>query len=80
MTLYEELVAAGLKIDNHCSDLYVEDTPEAREIIKKYPAYDKTKQCFVSDKTAWLDIPFAYVPYWLGKGLYETPDHTSSSS
>lgn len=61
--LYTELKQAGCKIDNHESDLYVENTPKAREIIKKY-GYCFTMFISQIEHTPWLDIPFMYSPWW----------------
>lgn len=32
--LYEDCVAAGLETDNHESDLYIKESPKARELLK----------------------------------------------
>jgi len=61
MTIYTDLVQAGCKIDNHESDLYVEDTPQAREIVAKHgmrPGF------FKSDGEQWMELPFMYEPHW----------------
>jgi hypothetical protein len=39
-SLYRRLLEAGCEIDNHESDLYVRDTPEARAIIAQYKLDD----------------------------------------
>lgn len=61
MTLYDELVAAGCTLDHHESDLYVLATPEAWNIIRKYP-YGFTR--FRSEGRNWIDLPFMYSPWW----------------
>ena len=65
-TLYEDLVAAGIPTDHHESDLYVLDTPEARALLAKH---SKQGSGFVSqiDRRRWLDVPFAYDPFWAKK-------------
>jgi hypothetical protein len=65
-TLYERFVAAGLETDSHESDLYVKSSPEAREILKDFPLHAKNARPFRSniDGKTWLDVPFAYTPYW----------------
>lgn len=63
MTLYQELKSAKCEIDSHESDLYVKATARALAIIAKYPnGYSR----FISqiDGTYWLDIPFAFDPFW----------------
>lgn len=64
-TIYEQLRAAGCDIENHESDLYVRDTHEARTIIR---ANCKPIHPFRShDGSAWLEVAFAYDPFWTGK-------------
>ena len=63
--LYDELEAAGCKMDSHESDLYVEGTARAAAILqgsKEWP----TVRGFVSaiDGHVWYDVPFAYAPWW----------------
>jgi hypothetical protein len=64
-SVYDRLVAAGCNIDHHESDLYVEATPEARAIT----AGEKNRSFFRSqvDGKTWIDIPFAYAPFWAAK-------------
>lgn len=61
--LYEALHEAGLKLDHHESDLYVEDTPEAQAIIKRFGA---VADPFIDniEHRPWLDIAFAYTPFF----------------
>ena len=63
MTLYDKLQAAGIETDSHESDLYVKDSATAREIIR---ASRLSFSLFRSarDGTHWLDVPFAYAPFW----------------
>lgn len=62
-TVYGKLKAAGCKIDNHQSDLYVEDTPEAREILH---SFDLKIVPFKDEVTGtmWLEAAFMYQPFW----------------
>lgn len=68
MSLYSELKGAGIKLDNHFSDLYFECTELSTKILKRHPEC-RTAQTFISrlDKKRWYEVPFAYVPYWEGK-------------
>lgn len=79
--LYAALVAAGLQTDhnNLGSDLYVLDTPEAREIIK---AHGRTATPFTSeiDHKVWLDLPFAYTPFWTAKTTTQEQREEAASS
>ncbi len=62
-SLYQALRAAGVPIDHHESDLYVLDMPIARTLIAKH---GKKGTAFTSqiDKRRWIDVPFAYDPFW----------------
>lgn len=70
MTLYDEMIAAGIAVDNHESDLYVLDCPKSREILKRYPTQQSNATSFVSnvDSKRWIDIPFAFDPFWIARG------------
>jgi len=69
-TLYQRIVEAGIPYDNHESDLYVPDTPQVRAIIEECRHH--TQHVFASfvhqvaphKGELWLDIPFAYDPWW----------------
>jgi len=63
MTLFEEIQAAGLQFDNRYSDLYVKDTPKAREILEYHGVY-KERFNHSGDGTSWWSVPGAYAPYW----------------
>lgn len=65
-TLYADLVAAGCKVDSHESDLYVEATPKARAIIRAHGSIGIpfTNQAPDGPGGTWLEIPFAYAPFW----------------
>lgn len=68
MSIYDELKGAGCELDSHESDLYVKDTPEARAILdgngKKVDGWNVQPFTSAIDGARWLDIPFAYRPYW----------------
>ena len=78
MSIYTEMQQAGIQTDHHESDLYVIDCPESRAILANYgkniypgkgfrKVFDtKPFYCEISGD-AWLDIPFAYVPFWESK-------------
>lgn len=65
-SLYEEIVAAGIRFDHHASDLYIPDTERTREILGRYPGEWQNAQAFICQKSGepWIDVPFAYTPYW----------------
>lgn len=69
MTLYEEIKSAGIEIDSHESDLYVPDSPAVREILDRYPLSKSNARRFANRRPPnigqiWIDIPFAYLPFW----------------
>lgn len=63
--VYAALTKAGIKTDSHESDLYALDTPEARRIVHAcgYRLHPFTS----TDGGRWLDLPFAYTPFWKDK-------------
>ena len=63
MTLYELLVANGIPIDHHATDLYFLATTESRALLKQS---GQKAVGFVSpiDGKLWLEVPFAYDPAW----------------
>ena len=70
MSLYTEMLAAGLVVGNHESDLYVKDTPEAWAIFEPYKDTMSRPQRFVSNiegEGPCLDFAFAYDPFWDAK-------------
>lgn len=62
-SLYAALVAAGCKVDNHESDLYVQMSPESSRILREYRV---AWEMFVSqvDGKAWVNVPFIFDPFW----------------
>lgn len=64
--LYTDLVAAGVKIANHESDLYFPVTPETRTILAKYPLEKGNATTFTNQVEGglWFDVPFSYLPWW----------------
>lgn len=68
-TLYEALIAANIPIDHHESDLYFPNVEAARVILRQYPEQHKLGRTFIPvyDTTiTWIEVPFAYDPYWEG--------------
>lgn len=71
MSLYSELVAAGVQIDSYRSDLQFPNTKQAQAILQNFPIEQKNAQCFISnlDGKPWIEVPFAYVPWWELRGM-----------
>jgi len=73
-TLHERLTDAGCEIGNHYSDLYVRYTPEAAAIIDEWRKDNGLTSgwgmcSFFTNQVEggrWIDIPFAFDPYWKG--------------
>ena len=66
MTLYQELVHAGLPVSSWQSDLYVEVTDVSRDILSRHPVQKSNATRFTSqtDGKPMFDVPFAFDPYW----------------
>lgn len=71
MSLYTELRDSGTEIDCHESDLYVPRTAENLTILARYPLQRGNAVTFTSqiDGKLWLDIPFAYDPWWEARNV-----------
>ena len=78
LSIYERAKAAGIKygrdsdcgMDSHESDLYLKDTPEARRIVEEWreeSGRDGFVTYFHIDGAQWMDIPFAFDPFWEAK-------------
>ncbi len=64
MTVYQALLAAGVPLDHHESDLYVKVTPESTRLLLDYRG--TTAPTFIHQQTRdlWYDVPFAFDPWW----------------
>jgi hypothetical protein len=61
-TLFVEVADKGLLYDHHESDLYIRHTPENVQMVESHGlAYTTFTN---SDGGVWLDIPFAYDPFF----------------
>jgi hypothetical protein len=61
---YYKLLRAGVPMDSHESDLYVKDTPTARAILADWPFGRLGRFKNNINGEIYIDIPFAYAPYW----------------
>jgi hypothetical protein len=57
-------------VDHHESDLYVEDTETARLILTWYKKRKVTRFHNQVTRTTWINIPFAYAPFWEKKAKH----------
>jgi hypothetical protein len=64
MSIYTEMVQAGIETDHHESDLYVPDCPESRAILANHGINIGGRGViqFIDNINGepWLDIPFQY--------------------
>lgn len=74
-TLFSRIVSAGIRYDSHESDLYLPDTPEVRAILADFPLESSNAKPFRSlvDGRQWLDVPFAFMPFWEAKAATNLP-------
>lgn len=65
-SLYGDLKAAGVPLDNHESDLYFPCTEQSRAILTRFPHSEKIATKFKHQQTCecWLEVPFAFLPWW----------------
>lgn len=65
-TLFAEIVAAGIEHDHHESDLYLPRTAAVLEILARHPLQKSNATSFRNqiDGKPWLDVPFAFQPFW----------------
>jgi len=65
-TLYGDLLAAGVPMDNHESDLHFADTADSRAILARFPESAKIARRFPNQLGGgtWWDVPFAFLPWW----------------
>jgi hypothetical protein len=80
-TLYEEAQRLNLVQGNHESDLHLLDVQEARELVRQFPRHAKQTRFFVSaiDRQPWLDVPFAFDPFWTQKALRNPNQPTTTN-
>jgi len=76
--LYAKLVEAGCDTNSWQSDLYVLKTPQALAVIEAFEADGgiTNRSEFVSDRDGrrWIELPFAYSPWWEARlGHEEAP-------
>jgi hypothetical protein len=64
MSLYTDLIQAGVEVGNWQSDLYAPVNDTVKQILRKYP--DQSRSTFISqiDGHNWYDFAFAYDPFW----------------
>ena len=62
MTLFSDILAAGLPYDSHETDLLLPDTPEVRAILARHPLNERNAERFLCEVHGrpWLDVPFAF--------------------
>lgn len=66
MSLYTDLIEAGVKVSNHASDLYFPRNAQTMEILVRHPLQRVNATVFKSniDGVMTYDVPFAFDPFW----------------
>ncbi len=67
MSLYTDLVEAGIEVSNWQPDLYFPGSYESMEILAKYPKQTRTLFKSDIDGRPMVEAPFAFDPYWESK-------------
>jgi len=71
MSLYQLLLANGVPIDNHESDLYFPATEETRKLIgiarSNGQCLNITQFRSRIDGALWFDAAFAFEPFWIAR-------------
>ncbi len=65
-SLHQQLLAAGVEVDSHESDLYAMVTPESSRIVEE-SGHSSTMFKSEKDGEMWYDLPFAFDPFWAKK-------------
>ena len=64
MSLYTDLIAAGVPISHWQSDLYAPVNDTVKEILSRYPNQSRSVFKNQIDGKLWYDFPFQYDPFW----------------
>ena len=66
MSLYSELIEAGIPTSNYYSDLYFPITDRSQHILDRFPTEKSIATTFINQVQGgrWCDVPFAYLPYY----------------
>ncbi len=77
MSLYQEILDAGIDFSHHFSDLYIPVTPETQNLLAKYPQAQKNTTTFINQSPEfsgqlWFDVSFEYDPYWHSSHSHNT--------
>lgn len=60
---YDDLIAAGIEVESHESDLYCKATSRSREILDNHKCTYTEFFC-ESEWCMWIEAPFQFMPYW----------------
>lgn len=66
MNLYDAIIAAGIQIDSHESDLYFPVTEQTTAILAKFPTEKEIARTFqhTVKNQLWYEVPFGFLPFW----------------
>lgn len=69
MSLYTDLIDAGIEVDHHESDLYCPVNLRTIALLKKHNLKGEVFKSQTSTTAHyWFDVPFQYDPFWESKG------------
>jgi hypothetical protein len=71
MSLYTDLIEAGVPVSNHYSDLYCPVNETTRTLLKKH-AVTATTFTNQVEGGLWYDVPCMYDPFWEMKTVRPT--------
>ena len=67
MSLYTDLLNAGVPISNHESDLYFEINDISDDILTRHPEARPKRFLNQVTNTMWYEVYFVYDPWWANK-------------
>lgn len=68
MSLYTDLIDAGIPVSNWQSDLYCPVNETTTTLVKKHGKSVRTFKNQV-EGGLWYDVPFAFDPFWERRGF-----------
>jgi len=68
-SVHQAMLALGVPMANHESDLYVPALPRVWAVLKAFPTQYANARTFINQADphkgqTWIDIPFAFEPWW----------------
>lgn len=75
--IYDEAMSReGIEVAGYQSDLYLMDTPQARELLQEYGYHWPSVRCSQFrnnlDGKIWFDVALMYLPFWIKREVKAT--------